>query len=363
MKILPGRWKDELMDREMGIQKSDILISIIIPFYNTEWSLLKECIDSILKQDLSFCQVILIDDCSTNQESVEQCSHYIQNYSNFSMLQNAENKGVSFSRNRGIEAGQGKFLLFFDADDWVEPELLADLYREIKRGEADTVFYEYSRWMNGEKIPCFRQLDEQYYETLNEKMIERMILSNDFNSPCCILYTREIIIKEGIRFDVHTKLGEDFLFNVQYLRYFKSGKHLNGSYYNYRYNSSSVTNTFSLQKVEDTGKGYFCRKELLKQYSEKGKEFTELAKKFYTEYYKSIIVHILNGLNSGYNKGEVFSTLEYEWVQDLVSEDVAGVFTHIKRRIIKNKCKNIFICLSKIQNIKHRKFLRGLHAV
>lgn len=353
MKILPGRWKDELMDREIGIQKRDILISIIIPFYNTEWSLLKECLDSILKQDLSLCQVILIDDCSTNQESVEQCGRYIQNYSNFSMLQNTENKGVSFSRNRGIEASQGKFLLFFDADDWVEPELLADLYREIKKGEVDTVFYEYSRWMNGKKIPCFRQLDEQYYKTLNEKMLERMILSNDFNSPCCILYTREIIIKEGIRFDVHTKLGEDFLFNVQYLRYFKSGKHLNGSYYNYRYNSSSVTNTFSLQKVADTGKGYFCRKGLLKQCGKEDRTLAELAKKFYSEYYRSLIIHILNGLNSGCEKKDVFACLDYKWVKDLVREQDLMILDKIKRIVIKNKYEFLFVLLSKVQKIKY----------
>lgn len=349
------------MKKKTVIESRKILISIIIPFYNTEWSLLKECIDSILCQDLRHCEVILVDDCSTDAEMVEQCNLYIHGCSNFYILRNVENQGVSYSRNRGIEASRGEFVLFFDADDWIEPETLGDLYKEIENRETDTVFYEYSRWVNGKKIPCFRHLDEQYYKTLNENMIERMILSNDFNSPCCILYAKKIIERESIRFDIHTKLGEDFLFNKQYLQCFKSGKHLNKSYYNYRYNPASVTNTFSPQKVRDTGKGYFCRKELLKQFNNKGRSFMDLTKKFYSEYYKSIIIHILNGLNSGCEKGEVFAVLEYEWVQDLVSENNSGVFAKIERKIIRNK--GILIFLSKIQNMKHSKYLRRTHVV
>lgn len=346
------------MKKKTIIESCKILISIIIPFYNTEWTLLKECIDSILCQDISCCEVILVDDCSTDREMVEQCRLYIQGCSNFYILRNVENRGVSFSRNRGIETSRGEFVLFFDADDWIEPETLGDLYKEIQNREIDTLFYEYSRWINGEKIPCFRQLDEPYYQTLNENMIERMILSNDFNSPCCTLYAKEIIDREGIRFDVHTKLGEDFLFNIQYLQHFKSGKHLNKSYYNYRYNPASVTNTFSPIKVKDTGKGYFCRKELLRKYSDKGQRYINLTKKFYSEYYKSIITHILNGLNSDCERGEVFAILEYEWVQDLVSEDNSGIFAKIERKIIRNKCKYTLILLSKIQNMKHSKYLR-----
>lgn len=337
----------------MKKQNGDVLISIIIPFYNIGWELLKECIDSILRQDMSYCEVILIDDCSMDRNIAEQYKIYVQEYSNFIILQNAENKGVSYSRNRGIEAAHGKFLLFFDADDWVEEDLLSSLYRIIEAGEVDTIFYEYSRWINGKKIPCFRKLDEQDYQVFNDNMLERMIISNDFNSPCCTLYAKEIIDKENIRFDIYTKLGEDFLFNAQYLQCIKFGKHLNKSYYNYRYNTVSTTNTFSPQKVEDTGKGYFCRKELLKRYNKNGWAYAKLLKKFYSEYYRSIIIHILNGLNSKFENEEVFECLEYEWVKDLVHENHLGLLNEIKRMVIKNRYRNTFIFLSKLQKIEY----------
>lgn len=98
-------------------RKGKNFFSIIIPLYNKEKFILNT-IASIVNQNYTNYEIIVIDDCSTdesNNKILELKETKSLNQLNF--IKNFENKGVSFSRNRGIEISKGDFLIFLDADD------------------------------------------------------------------------------------------------------------------------------------------------------------------------------------------------------------------------------------------------------
>jgi glycosyltransferase involved in cell wall biosynthesis len=94
-------------------------VSVIIPTYN-RLSMVKEAVDSVLKQDFEDFELIVVDDGSTD-ETVKEIKRY---GGRVRLLQHSENRGVSAARNKGILHAKGKYIAFLDSDDlWVKGKL------------------------------------------------------------------------------------------------------------------------------------------------------------------------------------------------------------------------------------------------
>ena len=87
------------------------LFSVIIPVYNSE-KYLNKCIKSVLNQKNNKTEIILIEDCSTDN-SLKVCNSFQHNPS-VNIIRHKKNLGVSISRNDGILAAKGKYILFLD---------------------------------------------------------------------------------------------------------------------------------------------------------------------------------------------------------------------------------------------------------
>lgn len=118
--------------------------SIIIPCYN-HGQYLSDCLDSIIGQSFSNWESIIINDGSIdNSKEVGEC--YVKKDSRFILL-NQSNQGLSVSRNKGIQNSKGDFLLFLDADDWLEPNCLEVLVRNISKHPGFELYrFGYSYW-------------------------------------------------------------------------------------------------------------------------------------------------------------------------------------------------------------------------
>ena len=118
------------------------LFSVIIPVFNTE-KYLKKCIKSVLTQKHSQTEIIIVEDCSTDK-SLKICNSYKKN-SLVKIIRNKKNLGVAKSRNNGIFAARGKYLLFLDSDDWLYPNSLSDLEKiVITRSKPDVIIGRYN---------------------------------------------------------------------------------------------------------------------------------------------------------------------------------------------------------------------------
>jgi glycosyltransferase involved in cell wall biosynthesis len=93
-------------------------VSVIIPTYNRGW-IIKEAIDSVLAQDYTKFELIVVDDGST-----DHTSDVLDSYGKDIKVISQKNKGVSAARNRGIAEASGKFIAFLDSDDlWLSQKL------------------------------------------------------------------------------------------------------------------------------------------------------------------------------------------------------------------------------------------------
>lgn len=92
-------------------------ISIIVPFYNTT-KYIRKCIDSLLYQTLSSIEIIVVDDCSS--ENTDEIYTQYSSYENIIFLKNEKQLGPGGARNKGIKEAHGKYIAFCDSDDWVE---------------------------------------------------------------------------------------------------------------------------------------------------------------------------------------------------------------------------------------------------
>ena len=116
------------------------MISIIIPVYNVA-DYVEECLGSIDDQVFDHPrEVIIVDDCSTDA-SAEICRRYIEQHpaSAMRLLENSENRGVSATRNRGLEEAGGRYFMFVDPDDCLPAAALASLFDAAERFSADIV--------------------------------------------------------------------------------------------------------------------------------------------------------------------------------------------------------------------------------
>ena len=95
-------------------------VSVIIPCYNGE-ALIRRCLDGLISQTYPTFEIVVVDDAST-----DGTLGVLKEFPSVRLVQNVENRGPAFSRNRGIEASGGEILVFLDADCEVDdPDWLA----------------------------------------------------------------------------------------------------------------------------------------------------------------------------------------------------------------------------------------------
>ncbi len=117
-------------------RKEEIPISVIIPVYNVaDW--LDVCIESVVKQTFAEFEVILVDDGS-DDGSQDKGRQWAQNDSRIKVIAK-KNEGPSKARNRGLSEAKGKYVVFVDADDWLDARYLELMYRRAVETEADIV--------------------------------------------------------------------------------------------------------------------------------------------------------------------------------------------------------------------------------
>jgi glycosyltransferase involved in cell wall biosynthesis len=106
-----------MVDKDV-VRKKKSFVSVIIPTYNRGW-IIKEAIDSVLAQDYTEFELIVVDDGST-----DHTSDVLDSYRNVIKVFSQKNKGVSAARNRGIAEASGQFIAFLDSDDlWLSQKL------------------------------------------------------------------------------------------------------------------------------------------------------------------------------------------------------------------------------------------------
>lgn len=209
-------------------------LSVIIPVYNAA-QYLDRCMESlVVASEESSCEILLVDDGSTDG-SLGICERWARNYPNVVSVIHQENMGVSSARNKGIEAAEGEYLAFVDADDYVCDGFIADMMGAMEN-ETDFVLFDYER-KEGESaaviVPGIKP------GTITAARM--LVLTCESNSPCARLYKRAVA--DGARFPSGQSLGEDLIFNLKFLERAKTSCYVAKTVYTYEHNPRSRTAT------------------------------------------------------------------------------------------------------------------------
>jgi glycosyltransferase involved in cell wall biosynthesis len=233
------------------MQFDNYLFGFVIPVYNTA-DFLYECLISIKNQSYFNFIAIVVNDGSTDN-STEIIRNTINNDKRFVLI-NKLNGGLSSARNEGLEflykmEKKVDYISFLDSDDYVESNFLEKLTEDLA-SNTDLVYpdlivfnYKINKNNNLYNNPDFRYIDS--FTNISPLKI-RYLLDSKYYFPQFVwnkIYSMEKLIEKKLFFDINAKIGEDFLFNLNYFNSLNKISFLLSDYlYVYRKNPQSITN-------------------------------------------------------------------------------------------------------------------------
>lgn len=230
----------------MDSSKTDIRLSVVIPFYNAERHI-ADCVHSLMRQTLSAgVEFIFVNDCSTDaSEDVLQAvaASYQQRRGQVVVLRNDTNRGSAYSRQRGLDAARGEFVVNCDADDWVDTEMYAKMLRIADSTGADVVCTPYILEKGGGKRETvgFTSID---YPQLNDMPLDTLHCS-----LCNKIIRRGVIADNGIRFFEGVNCWEDLGLWFRVAVFTRRIVIYNRPFYHYRKESADSLSTKRMDRV------------------------------------------------------------------------------------------------------------------
>ena len=232
-------------------------ISVVIPMFNAE-KYIAECLDSVLAQTFQDYEVILVDDASTDG-SRQIAESYTKKFDGrLAIYDNQKNRGVSATRNKGLEISRGEYVFFMDADDLILPAGLKRLYGLAKCFDVDVVnctgFYNMS---DDGKERTLRRLKkptatfENIIDVNLEWRVKGLLEDNFYWAPWRRLLRRDFLIRNGIFFPEELKICEDEIWTHGLLFCAKKILHTPLAIYLYRKSKGSLLRVKrnNLQKI------------------------------------------------------------------------------------------------------------------
>ena len=234
---------------------SEYKISVVIPMYNSV-PFIFHCVDGLKKQTLEEVEIIVVDDCSTD-DSYEQCLARYAGDDRVKILRQPKNAGPGAARNTGIREASGEYITFVDSDDAIAADAFLSMYQVAKEKDADVVH------VGGALIPFSKELPDDLLTLDDEKRIRFMLDGEDIDEVRVLsgdvrarmdewlahkhhwniwskLYRREFLLENKIEF-VDLSLAEDQCFAFHCLIHAENYVKMPGFFYLYRIASESLS--------------------------------------------------------------------------------------------------------------------------
>lgn len=179
-------------------------LSIIVPIYNVA-PYLRKCVDSLLAQDISDYEIILVDDGSTDDSGTiaDELLAYPQPLPKgkgvLMKVIHQENAGLSAARNSGVKVAQGDYIMFVDSDDYLQPNVLGALMEHVERDNLDVLRFNYQN-VNEQYEVFLPFKDAKRDVDYSEDVVDGETFLNKRLGPACyavmFVVHREIVLQE-----------------------------------------------------------------------------------------------------------------------------------------------------------------------
>ncbi len=279
----------------MSYKNGNPLVSIIIPVFNAE-KYLKKCIESVINQTYQNIEVILIDDGSTDNSPLIYREYARKD--NRLKINRQKNLGVSAARNNGIRRATGEYIIFIDADDWIEVNMIELMCDKLKKNkEIDICICGYKEF--------YEEKNESIKISLKNKISDKNFVDLILNGNNLIkgyLFNkmfRKIKIKKF--FNENIAIKEDLIFLLSNFNEKTKYYILYEPLYNYRINSNSALHSKAITKRKITS----LDADIWIAENIKSKEVYKYKISFIVAYYyyqSQLNIHDVKYLKQNYNK-------------------------------------------------------------
>lgn len=270
--------------------------SLILPCYNVSKYILN-CLESIFRNDVSSCEILLVDDGS-NDDTVEKCKEFIRRYSCVGGQCQARieiisqvNRGVSSARNTGISHSKGEYIVFVDPDDEVDANLIKKLDEKISIYEEKPDLVIWGHWCinmdsSDNENGRYMVLPQRSYELFSNQEIMKELFpryigysvdqvshwakygtfvpEHEWGACWRVAYRRSLLIEHDVHFNEHIVLNEDSMFNSNALVYAHSVVTIpEALYYYYIRNTGALKRALRSSLIENKKALFLERKRIV----------------------------------------------------------------------------------------------------
>lgn len=235
------------------------LISVIVPVYNVA-QYLEKSIASIQQQTYQNLEIILVDDGATD-ESGHLCEQIAEQDERI-LVYHKENEGLSQARNDGLKQAHGDYVIFIDSDDYIHPEMIASLYQQLVKEDADVSSCGVMNVYANSESPQTENQDD-YFVCDTETFLREYLIGEKIPGTIC-----NKLIKKEIAAQLTFPKGliyEDAYYHFDLIKVAKKYVVNTKPYYYYFHRGDSITT---------------------KPYAEKDLAYIDIYQKFYIEVVK-----------------------------------------------------------------------------
>lgn len=243
--------------------KEDLTVTVIIPVYNVE-AFLSECIESVLKQDFTDWEMLLVDDGSIDA-SGEICDAWAQKDSRITVIHKS-NGGLSSARNTGLSSSKGKYVIFLDSDDfWITTDCLGNLVGTAEQFGADVVRGEYKEVNEvGQDLLVKDRSDKAQLRLhlMSSAEFYKSIIDTE-NFSVLFLFNKDTVFKSDMFFDETRCFQEDIELNIRLFCNDLRCVYVPDVFYAYRKRGNSIVTSRNISNLRDS----FLLSDIFEKYS------------------------------------------------------------------------------------------------
>ena len=270
-------------------------VTVVVPVFNVE-KYLHQCIESLLNQTYRNLEIILVDDGSTDNSGAI-CDKYRQKDQRIKVIHKC-NQGLGFARNSGIKETTSDYVIFMDSDDYADKDMIAELMKPIIDENADTVIGGFKKVNDEKKVLFTDNYEKKIYrnDAVYNEFFMRILGSSPGKhdvvrmSVWNSVYSMKIIREHNILFpSERVMISEDLIFDAMYYKYAQAVSLISSSKYNYRYNSTSLSEKYRSNKFQLVNDLYLEMKNRIENTFEKQEEADNRLKTMYLIQLRSCI--------------------------------------------------------------------------
>ena len=266
------------------MEKEEYKVSVIIPIYNVR-NYITRCVDSLMKQTLDSVEYIFVNDATTD-DSIDILNNVLRNYpykkEDIRIISHEKNKGLPAARNTGLYVAKGEYIFHCDSDDFVESDMLENMYNTAQETDADIVWSDWflsfesnERYM---RQPCYKTA-----ENALKGLLSGVMKYNVWNK----LVKRSLYDYNNIKFPSGHGMGEDMTM-IRLFACAKNVTYIPKAYYHYvKINSGAMTNMWTQKHIDDLKYNVTATEDYIKQ------KLGDIMNEYIAYFKQSVKVHFL----------------------------------------------------------------------